>query len=119
MKNEVEDALKRVLTDQKLNKEDKVLLTAEVAQALELFYAIARYLPDVYHEDITPLNWPSVYPKVLQVFKQNAKQMECQHDFVSLGPVTVDRNVHTNHHVSSILSQCRRCKDIKLEPADF
>jgi hypothetical protein len=64
MKTAVEEALKRVLTDQSLSKEDKALLTSEVAEALELFYAIARYLPEVYHEDLTPLNWPSVYPKV-------------------------------------------------------
>ncbi len=56
MKTAVEEALKRVLTDQKLSKEDKTLLTSEVAEVLELFYAIARYLPEVYHEDLTPLN---------------------------------------------------------------
>ncbi len=53
MKTAVEEALKRVLTDQKLSRGDKALLTSEVADALELFYAIARYLPEVYHEDVT------------------------------------------------------------------
>ena len=119
MKGTVEDVLKRVLDEQKLRKEDKVILTAEVAEALELFYAIARFLPEVFHEDITPLNFPSVYPKVLQVFSQKLKDKECSHDMVSLGPVTVDRDITSNKHVHSILKQCRRCKEIVLEPAEF
>ncbi|HWR26460.1 MAG TPA: hypothetical protein VN316_01140 [candidate division Zixibacteria bacterium] len=119
MKTAVEDSLKRVLTDQKLSKESKALLTSEVAEALELFYAIARYLPEVYHEDLTPLNWPSVYPKVMKVFNQNSKERECSHDLVSLGPIVVDRDIISNKHIHSILKQCRRCKEVMLEPAEF
>lgn len=56
MKPAIEEALKRVLADEKLSKGDKSLLSVEVAEALELFSSIARFLPEVYHEDITPLN---------------------------------------------------------------
>ncbi len=119
MKQEVEEALKRVLTEQKLNKDDKAFLTAEVAQALELFYAISRYMPEVFHEDLTPLNWPSVYPKVMRVFRQNGEMPTCSHDFIGLGPVVVDSDRVSTKPVYSVLKQCRRCKEVALEPADF
>lgn len=119
MKPEVETALKRVVTDAELSEEDKSLLASEIAEALELFSLIARFVPEAYHKNLTPVHWPTMYPKTLQLFMQPGKEKDCYHEFIALGPVADDRDAITNRLSYSILKQCKLCKDIKLEPAEF
>lgn len=117
MKPAIEEALKRVLTYEKLSKGDKSLLSVEVAEALELFSSIARFLPEAYHEDITPLYWPTMYPKVLQLFMQQGKEMDCKHGFVPLGPGVVARVIVSNHLEHPILGTSN--ERVKLLKAGF
>lgn len=119
MKPEIEAALKRIVTGDGLSEEDRDILASEIAGALELFSLIARFVPEAYHKDLTPVHWPTLYPKALQLFLQPGKEKDCNHEFIALGPVAVDRDTITNYLTYSILKQCKLCKEIKLEPADF
>jgi hypothetical protein len=119
MKPEVEAVLKRIVTGEGLSEEDRDILSSEIAGALELFSLIARFVPEAYHKDLTPVHWPTMYPKALQLFVQPGKEKVCDHEFIALGTVAVDRDTITNHLSFSILKQCKLCKDIKLEPVDF
>lgn len=119
MKPEVEAALKRVVTDGKLREEDKSILASEIAEALELFSLIARFVPEALHKDLTPVNWPTMYPKTLRLFIQPGREKHCSHEFAPLGPVAVDRDTISNRLSFSILKQCKLCKDIALEPSDL
>jgi len=119
MKTEVEAALKRVVIDGGFSKEDESILASEIAKALELFSLIARFVPEALHKDLTPVNWSTMYPKALQLFIQPGKEKHCSHEFIALGPVAVDRDTITSRLSYSILKQCKECKTIVLEPADF
>jgi hypothetical protein len=115
MKPEIEAVLKRMVADGELSEGDKSLLSSEIAMALELFSLIARFVPEAYHKDLTPVHWPTMYSKTLRLFVQPGKEKDCSHEFIALGPVV---DGITNHLSYSILKQCKLCKTITLEPEE-
>lgn len=116
MKPQLRAIFRKVMAGGVLNNSDAALLKSEIDGAMALLSSIAMHIPEKCQKDLAPGNWPDAYPKVLEAFMPVSN---CKHDFAPLGPVATDRDTLSDRLCFSILKQCKVCKEIILEPADF
>lgn len=116
MKNHIEAIFKKVATTGNLSSDNIDALIHELTMASELIEHITEHVPQHYAEYLILPRHQKAFREIQDFFKKTAP---CDHSFVSLGPVAVDRDTKTGFLSFSILKQCKWCKTITLEPADF
>ncbi len=116
MKPHIEAIFKKVESTGNLSDSNIGALINELNETVELFEHITKYVPDMY---LKYLIMPNHKKAIREMRNYITPAPSCNHELVALGPVAVDRDTISNHLSYSILKQCKLCKDIKLEPAEF